>query len=579
MNIYSPSYETSRAIVIGINKYPSASPLSYAVHDAKGISEVLNNRFGFPKEDITALLDEDATKQNIMRHFMSYVKISAPDDRVVFFFAGHGYTEPGIRREVGFLVPHDGSIDDLSTLIRWDELTLNAELIPAKHILFIMDACYGGLALMRGLTPGSYRFLKDMVQRYGRQVITAGKADEVVSDSGGPIPRHSVFTGHLIEALEGKAETGDGILTANGVMSYVYERVAKDPHSKQTPHYGFLEGDGDFVFKGLPVGDDSSHSRVDDDFLIGVPVSAQGHSAEGDGTESLVTTVKELLAEPKYVIRLEDTINTELRRFLSLTADESFKVKAQWSPDAFRDRVNRYENVCDRLRAAIVCIAYWGRAEHRLCIQKLVSRMTEGLEPKDRLVIWRALRWYPHLLMSYSGGIAAVSAGKYENLATILETKVGSGRSQSDGKSVISSLTDLLKHSYDAFKTIPGHERHYSPLSEYLFKLLQPQLDDLLFLGHEYEAFFDQFEVLFSLVCADKHQDEEGRAWGPPGRFAWKYRGGLVAEHPYRQVIQEADTEKANWGPLRAGLFRGSYERFKEISSAYEGLMKGLNWV
>jgi hypothetical protein len=36
----------------------------------------------------------------------------------------------------------------LSGLIRWDELTRNADLITAKHMLFVMDACYGGLALM-----------------------------------------------------------------------------------------------------------------------------------------------------------------------------------------------------------------------------------------------------------------------------------------------------------------------------------------------------------------------------------------------------------------------------------------------
>ena len=66
------------------------------------------------------------------------------DDRIVVFFAGHGLTRPGFRGEVGFLVPVDGDTDDLSSLIRWDDLTRNAELIIAKHVLFMMDACYGG---------------------------------------------------------------------------------------------------------------------------------------------------------------------------------------------------------------------------------------------------------------------------------------------------------------------------------------------------------------------------------------------------------------------------------------------------
>ena len=38
-------------------------------------------------------------------------------------------------------VPVDGDVADASTFIRWDELTRNGELIAAKHILFLMDAC------------------------------------------------------------------------------------------------------------------------------------------------------------------------------------------------------------------------------------------------------------------------------------------------------------------------------------------------------------------------------------------------------------------------------------------------------
>ena len=101
-------------------------------------------------------------------------------------------------------------------------------------MLFVMDACYGGLAVHRGISPGSSRFLKNMLQRYSRQVLTAGKADETVADSGGPRPDHSIFTGHLLDALEGKATDAQGILSANAVMAYVYERVAKDPHSRQS---------------------------------------------------------------------------------------------------------------------------------------------------------------------------------------------------------------------------------------------------------------------------------------------------------------------------------------------------------
>jgi uncharacterized caspase-like protein len=97
----------------------------------------------------------------------------APDDRILFFFAGHGHTVPG-RHETGFLIPQDGDPEELSSLIRWDEFTRDADLIPAKHMLFLVDACYGGLAVHRkAVAAGSKRFLSDLMQRYARQVLAA----------------------------------------------------------------------------------------------------------------------------------------------------------------------------------------------------------------------------------------------------------------------------------------------------------------------------------------------------------------------------------------------------------------------
>lgn len=123
-------------------------------NDATEIAEVLINRFSFPKENVVVLLNGDATKIGILRNFMRFTNANyvGKDDRIFFFFAGHGHTVRG-RRDTGFLIPVDGDTNDLSSLIRWDELTRNADLIPAKHMFFVMDACYGGLAVHRRVAP------------------------------------------------------------------------------------------------------------------------------------------------------------------------------------------------------------------------------------------------------------------------------------------------------------------------------------------------------------------------------------------------------------------------------------------
>lgn len=158
--MYQPNYHKSWALIIGINKYQKASPLSFARNDAEAIHRTLIEKFAFQEENITLLLDETATRATVLDSFIQLVQGSVnPNDRVFVFFAGHGHTFTGKRGEVGYLVPVDGTPENLATLIRWDELTRNADLIPAKHVLFIMDACYGGLALTRSAGPGRARFL------------------------------------------------------------------------------------------------------------------------------------------------------------------------------------------------------------------------------------------------------------------------------------------------------------------------------------------------------------------------------------------------------------------------------------
>src|SRR5687767_10459315 len=184
-DLYQPKYENSWALVIGIDAYHKAGKLAGAVKDAKAVAALLIKRFTFPESNVTVLLNEAATKESILRTYLNYSSGAVgSDDRLLVFYAGHGHTHSGRRGEVGFLVPVEGTCSNLDTLIRWDELTRGGDLIPVKHLFFIMDACYGGLALTRVLPPGSMRFLGDMLRRFSRQVLAAGKADQLVSDTG-----------------------------------------------------------------------------------------------------------------------------------------------------------------------------------------------------------------------------------------------------------------------------------------------------------------------------------------------------------------------------------------------------------
>ncbi|HEX3903461.1 MAG TPA: polysaccharide deacetylase family protein [Polyangia bacterium] len=249
-------YRESWAVVIGINAYKSWPRLSYAVNDAQGVREILVRKYGFLPDHVTTLLDGEATREKILAALgddLADGRKVAHDDRVFVFFAGHGVTRklPSGKSQ-GYIVPVDAAAQSFqSQAISMTNLQDASDAIPAKHVFFVMDACYSGLALTRGGAAGTggdrRQYLMEITRRQAREVLTAGGGDEQVADNGPG--GHSIFTWTLLQGLEGKADLdGDGVITATELAAYVAPGVSS--LSRQTPVFGHLVGSegGDLAF-------------------------------------------------------------------------------------------------------------------------------------------------------------------------------------------------------------------------------------------------------------------------------------------------------------------------------------------
>ncbi len=248
------AYSSCKALIVGVSHYADPQyDLSYPRSDAEAVAGLLGNEFGF--DQIWTLYDREATRPNIIRFFEQDLQRTDEDDGLLVFFAGHGITvTSAIGDDRGFLVPHDGDpkqpYANISlTALRDDYLPM----IPAKHVLLIVDACYGGLALRDVATVKRPQTIDDAVlaeltrrDHKVRQILAAGGKDQRVLDGG--LFGHSVFTGRLIEALR----EANPYITADHVGVHVRERVARDSldrKHRQTPQFGYLAGsDCSFVF-------------------------------------------------------------------------------------------------------------------------------------------------------------------------------------------------------------------------------------------------------------------------------------------------------------------------------------------
>ncbi len=232
-------YTSRHALIIGIDEYedPAFPDLGHAAADAKGIAKLLVDHLKFEEDRVRLILNQDATQQNIHRELEDWAcnpDTIGEEDLLVVFFAGHGETRDlGRRGKRGYLVPVDGSKRDeravWSSLVAMPFFEEVSEAVPAKHVLFILDCCFGGLAVTRAPPP-----VAAGLSNRARQAITAGNAEQAVLDGGGG--GHSVFTAAVLDALRGQADLdGDKVVTFGELFNHVGRTVETRTEQRQTP--------------------------------------------------------------------------------------------------------------------------------------------------------------------------------------------------------------------------------------------------------------------------------------------------------------------------------------------------------
>ncbi|KAJ6289982.1 hypothetical protein OIU78_025825 [Salix suchowensis] len=160
LEIWGSSSETrpagKRALLIGVI-YKSEHKLKGTINDVKSMREFLILNCGFKEENILVLTDQEIepelipTKKNILESLEWLVKGCQAGDSLVFYFSGHGVSQPdfdGDERDgiseticpVDFMT--EGMIvdNDINSAIVWplkNGVTLHA----------IVDACHSGTVL------------------------------------------------------------------------------------------------------------------------------------------------------------------------------------------------------------------------------------------------------------------------------------------------------------------------------------------------------------------------------------------------------------------------------------------------
>lgn len=242
-------YKKSYAVVIGIDAYQSLPRLGGAVRDAQKVAEFLKSQ-GF---EVSMLTDAQATRAAITRLVGDVLpgKVGK-DDRVLVYFAGHGLSRGEGEAAMGYLMPVESQRDaPASTAISMAELQRWFSQYPAKHVLYVADACYSGLSIGTrsvGLSPETRHYLREVAKRPVRVALTAGNSGQEAHEYQG----HGLFTWFLLDGLGGAADANaDGLVTTDELAAYIKPSVAQVAssqfHAQQHPQFARM-GEGEFVF-------------------------------------------------------------------------------------------------------------------------------------------------------------------------------------------------------------------------------------------------------------------------------------------------------------------------------------------
>jgi metacaspase-1 len=289
-----PGFAEQRALLVGVGKYLNpANNLPGIDLDLERMRETLR-LMGFEDRQMHTLMDEQATSTKVIAEMTSWLTSGVqPDDRVVFYFSGHGSQIPDAKKADGVdevLVTHDmrftrvngqASLAGVLADVKIGELLAK---IPSKNIWVVVDSCHSGTitrsfsmsnrslgsgpVYVKSLTyPGMPIRKRTAVSRdltrapiagVNYVTLTAAADDEraIGTSNGG------IFTIGLTEAIKRLSTEGKSI-TVNGLRKETADYIAAKVDKEQV-HHPQVEGNPDLAngtLKIVPINPQNGPNR------------------------------------------------------------------------------------------------------------------------------------------------------------------------------------------------------------------------------------------------------------------------------------------------------------------------------
>ena len=338
-------FKRSLAVVIGINEYQDYPKLQTARYDAERLAQILAIEH---KYDYVILVVDDTYKEyrqgqelpvknkyqptldglkNLLSKRLPAEIKPTQEDRLLFYFAGHGIPDDSDEGPKGYLVPLDADSKKRDSLLPMQELYKYLAALNCRHFLVVLDCCFAGRFSWSSTRKGRTFPRVIHKEHYDRfinspawQAITSASHDQeafdILCDNRGTVEgtKHSPFAEGLFKALQGEADVfpaskngqpaGDGVITATELYLYLRDHVEIGSKERQTPGLWSLpkHDRGEYIFLvpgAKPDLKPAPNVNEKNNPYRGLESFDEEHSRFFFGREELIEQLSERISAPK----------------------------------------------------------------------------------------------------------------------------------------------------------------------------------------------------------------------------------------------------------------------------------------
>jgi uncharacterized caspase-like protein len=221
-------------VVVGVAAYRHIPGLNYTDDDAYRMYAFYKSPEGgsLPDGQVRVLIDEDATRSNVMKAMKDVYSQATKSDAIIFFFSGHGAKEAFLTQEYG------GTSEGGKGLLMHSEIQSLFDQSPARYKYIIADACHSGSWAQQGVKSAAVteqQYYQAFEQSGGGSVLLLSSMGNEYSIENSGI-RQGVFSHFLIRGLKGEADANnDRVVSVTELFNFVETNVVQSTNHRQTP--------------------------------------------------------------------------------------------------------------------------------------------------------------------------------------------------------------------------------------------------------------------------------------------------------------------------------------------------------